>query len=142
MRTIFEWTVCGTRALKTNELQAALTLSLTTKFSNMNRIISELCGQLLYIDKDGAVQPVHLSLRDILVDDMGYTPLQLRPKLAHERLATACLRYLLSEEMRPPRHPALLLQNGSRSAFASYACSSFSEHLFSRRPYRTMCSNS
>ncbi|KAK4113314.1 hypothetical protein N656DRAFT_844254 [Canariomyces notabilis] len=130
-RAILEWTVCGTRPLSTEELQAALALDLNTKVRNVERVIEELCGQLLRIDDNRHVHILHATAREFLLSKDSHPVFQMDKDAANHHLALVCLKYLNSEEMRPPRHPALVGKPVTRSAFVDYACTSFSEHLAS-----------
>jgi WD40 repeat protein len=130
-RAILEWTVCGTRPLSTEELQAALSLDLNIKLRNMDRVIEELCCQLLTIDDNGIVQILHATAREFLLSQDSHAVFQMSKESADQHLALVCLKYLNSEEMRPPRHPALVGKPVPRSAFVDYACTSFSDHLAS-----------
>ncbi|KAK4213973.1 WD40-repeat-containing domain protein [Rhypophila decipiens] len=131
MKAIVEWAVCGTRPLHTDELQAALTIHMKANIRNVGRIVKELCGQLFKIDDRGLVQVLHATAREFLLSEECNPVFRLDRTAAHERLAVVCLTYLTSDEMRPPRHPAMLGKGAERSCFADYACTSFSEHLVS-----------
>jgi len=131
MRAMMEWAVCGTRPLHTDELQAALTLDLKTKIRNVGRAVEELCGQLLKIDDHGVVQVLHATAREFLLSQDCNPVFQIDKQTTNENLGIVCLQYLNSDEMRTPRHPALLGKQTARSEFVDYACTSFSEHLLS-----------
>ncbi len=127
-KAILEWIVCGTRPLRTAELQAILHYDLDTKIRNIERTVDELCGQLLHINND-TVRLIHATARDFLLGEDSNTIFGLDRTTTNEHLATVCLKYLTGTEMRPPRHPALISKPVSRSPFLDYACTSFSEHL-------------
>ncbi|KAM7207784.1 hypothetical protein V8F20_001826 [Naviculisporaceae sp. PSN 640] len=131
MKAIVEWAVCGTRPLHIDELQAALTLDLKTKVRNVERVVEDLCGQLFKVDGHGLVQVLHATARDFLLGIECNSIFRVDKAEANQRLAIVCLTYLTSEEMRPPRHPALLGKTNARSVFVDYACTSFSEHILS-----------
>ncbi len=132
-KAILEWTVSGTRLLRTAELQAILNYDSDTKIRNIERTIDELCGQLLYINND-MVRLLHATARDFLLSENSNPIFGLDPATANEHLAMVCLKYLTSDEMKPPRHPALISKPVSRSPFLDYACTSFSEHLAASSP--------
>ncbi|KAL8409621.1 hypothetical protein RB594_007898 [Gaeumannomyces avenae] len=133
MAALLECAVCSTRPLKVDELQACLSLQLGSRVLNIERIIDELCPQLLRVDPHGNVQLVHATVGDFLLSDDCTSAFQLQKSTAHADLATVCLGYLVEDEMRPPRHPAFASKASAqvkvRSAFADYACTSWSEHL-------------
>ncbi|KLU89997.1 hypothetical protein MAPG_08964 [Magnaporthiopsis poae ATCC 64411] len=133
MTALLEWAVCSTRPLRVDELQACLSLQLGSRVLNIERIIDELCPQLLRVDPHGNVQLVHATIGDFLLSDDCTSVFHLQKSTAHERLATVCLGYLIDDEMRPPRHPAFASKASTnvkvKSAFADYACTSWSEHL-------------
>lgn len=129
-KAILTWVVCGARSLSILELQASLKLDLTMTIRNMERTVEGLCGQLLRIDKAKTVQVVHTTVRDFLLDSELESPLAIQTDQGHQQLALVCLRYLVSDEMRPPRHRLLLQsQPSATSEFADYACTLFSEHV-------------
>jgi WD40 repeat protein len=130
-KAILVWTVCSTRPLHIEELQEAIELDIGSKVRNMKKSIQGLCGQLISVDGNNTVHTVHQTARDFLLKDKT-TEFAIDSALSHERLATACLKYLSSREMRWPRNKRLLTRDRkvSRSCFADYACRSFSEHVF------------
>ncbi|KAK4151819.1 hypothetical protein C8A00DRAFT_35538 [Chaetomidium leptoderma] len=128
IRAILEWTVCGTRPLSTAELQAVLSYDLNSKIRNVERTVDELCGQLLQIN-NGKVQMIHATARDFLLKEGSNSIFGVDRAATNQHLAIVCLKYLTDDEMRPPRHPALISKPVSRSPFVDYACTSFSEHL-------------
>ncbi len=127
---ILTWVVCGARSLSVLELQASLKLDLATGIRNVERSVEGLCGQLLRIDKTGTVHVIHTTVRDFLLDRGLESPLAIQKDQGHQRLALVCLQYLVSDEMRPPRHHSLVqVQTGTAPVFADYACTLFSEHV-------------
>jgi hypothetical protein len=128
IKSILQWSVCGVRPLSTAELHVILEYDLGSKVLNMEWAIDELCGQLLQIN-NGKVQMIHSTAREFLLQGISDSAFCFDQGAANEHLAMVCLNYLTSDEMWPPRHPALLSKQSSRSLFADYACSSFSDHL-------------
>ncbi|KAK3294140.1 uncharacterized protein B0H64DRAFT_399777 [Chaetomium fimeti] len=128
IKAILEWTVCGVRPLSTTELHAILDYDLGSKVLSMERAVEELCGQLLQIN-NGRVQMIHATAREFLLGETSNLDFRVDQGATNEHLATVCLKYLTSDEMRPPRHPALLSKRVPRSVFVDYACTYFSEHL-------------
>ncbi|KAI3320814.1 hypothetical protein HD806DRAFT_537878 [Xylariaceae sp. AK1471] len=129
-KAILTWVICGARSLTIHELQASLKLDLATHIRSVERSIDGLCGQLLRIDQVGTVQVIHTTVRDFLLDHGLDSPLAIQKDKGHQRLAVVCLRYLVSDEMRPPRNRSLVqVRSDTISAFAEYACTSFSDHV-------------
>ncbi|KAI0521378.1 hypothetical protein F5B22DRAFT_571235 [Xylaria bambusicola] len=130
-KAILTWAVCGVRNLNVLELRAALKLDLATNIRSVERSVEGLCGQLLRIDsKTGTIHVIHATVRDFLLDHELQSPLAIHKDKGHHRLAVVCLQYLVSEEMRPPRHRSLVqVQSRTTSAFADYACTLFSDHI-------------
>lgn len=114
--------------LRVAELEAILNYDLKTKIRSIERTIDELCGQLLHINNE-LVRLVHATVSGYLLSEDPTPMFRLDRAATNEHLATTCLEYLSGNEMRPPRHPALLSKPVSRSPFLDYACTSFSEHL-------------
>ncbi|KAK3905373.1 hypothetical protein C8A05DRAFT_30781, partial [Staphylotrichum tortipilum] len=127
-KVILEWVVCGTRGLHTTELEAILNYDLNTKIRNIERTVDELCGQVLHINNN-VVRLIHATAGGFLLGENSNPIFGLDRVATNEHLAAVCLEYLTGNEMRPPRHPALISKPVSRSPFLDYACTSFSEHL-------------
>ncbi|KAI0400118.1 hypothetical protein F4802DRAFT_620340 [Xylaria palmicola] len=129
-KAILTWVVCGARSFSVDELQALLKLDLGMSIRSVERSVEGLCGQLLRIDKMGTVDVIHATIRGFLLDLGLESPLAIHEDQGHERLAVVCLKYLVSDELRPPRHRSLVqVQAGPTSVFADYACALFSEHV-------------
>ncbi|KAH8678438.1 hypothetical protein BX600DRAFT_493699 [Xylariales sp. PMI_506] len=129
-KSILTWVACGTRNLKAPELQAALKLDLNRSVRNVNKTIDGLCGQLLRIDNANTIHVIHTTVQDFLLDPELDSPLAIDRSEAHTRLAIICLQFLVSDEMRPPRNPAMVQSSHAPpSDFADYACTAFSEHM-------------
>ena len=131
VKAILSWTVYCVRPLRTFELQQAVKLNIGVEVLSMRKTIEGLCGQLVYVDKNDTVRMVHPTAREFLIADT--TSEYMIPKQkGHERLAMSCLRYLSSDEMKSPRNRRFLnAPRASVSAFRDYACTAFSEHIFS-----------
>ncbi len=130
-KAILLWTVYSVRALRTSELQQALKLDIGANVLSIKKTIEGLCGQLVYVDKTDTVQIVHPTAREFLMGDTSSEYANSKQK-GHERLASSCLRYLCSDEMKSPRNRRLLnAPRGEVSVFRDYACTAFSEHVFS-----------
>lgn len=146
-KAILRWSVVSTRPLKVFELQKALNFDIGANVRSIEKSIEGLCGQLVVVDKNGAVQMVHQTARDFLLGNEE-SEFGVDIGRGHEKVAIACLEYLCSEEMKPPKNRRLI---GTRtlqtSVFRDYACkfafmafgtlklihpgTSFSEHVLS-----------
>ncbi|KAH7157921.1 hypothetical protein B0J13DRAFT_650700 [Dactylonectria estremocensis] len=131
IQAALEWTVCGTRPMTIDELQAALTLDRKSKVHNVRKIVEQLCGQLLRIDSNDVVQMIHGTARDFLLNPNSETIFAVDKAAVHQRIASVCLQYLIESEMRPPRHPMLAAPPTPPSKFANYSSTSWSDHLAS-----------
>lgn len=136
-KAILTWTVCSTRPLLLAELDAAIRIQLREHIARLDETITALCGQLVIVDKSGRVQMVHETARDFLLRGEVESEFCVRETDAHTQLVRACLTYLTSDEMKPPRtarRRSNIQSTGTKSAFCSYACTSFSYHLVRANP--------
>ncbi|KAL8646538.1 MAG: hypothetical protein Q9226_006814 [Calogaya cf. arnoldii] len=113
-------------------LREALQLDLDVEVAELEMAIASLCAQMVHVDKIGRVMIVHLTAKTFLIDDQLDSEFHVDTKLGHLRLATSCLQYLCSGQMKVPRgRRSKTKQSNSqtRSPFARYACLEFAEHL-------------
>jgi WD40 repeat protein len=130
-KAILLWTVYSARPLRTSELQEALKLDIGANVLSIKKTIEGLCGQLVYVDKNDTVQIVHATAREFLIGDTT-SEFSIPKQKGHERIALTCLRYLSGDEMKPPRNRRYLnALRAEPSKFRDYACTAFSEHIFS-----------
>ncbi|KAH8901294.1 hypothetical protein GQ53DRAFT_707603 [Thozetella sp. PMI_491] len=137
IQTILNWAVCGARPLSVDELRLALFHDINENIEGrqaMQKTIEFLCGQLLIINKHGAVQLVHSTLREFLLSKNTTCDYAVRRDEANSRLCTACLQYLSGPDMRSRSR----LMTGAKlkqsivervNAFAEYASANFTLHL-------------
>ena len=132
-RAVLTWTLCATRPLTVEELKNAIRLDLKTMVArDLEKSVSTLCCQFVFVDKHNRVHIVHETARTFLLDSNLQSEFQVQMSRGNVQLGLACLEYLTSEEMaasRKRRSSSNLLRETNKSALASYACSSFSEHL-------------
>lgn len=136
-KAILTWTTCATRPLTLVELAGAIRLDLKENVTQLDESIAVLCGQLVMVDKSGRVQMVHMTAREFLLDEKLDSDFNVRKIAAHTQLAKACLSYLVSDEMKPPRmnrKGSNANSTGKRAEFSAYACTSFSYHLARASP--------
>ncbi|ORX97796.1 hypothetical protein BCR34DRAFT_577708 [Clohesyomyces aquaticus] len=129
-KAILAWATCATRPLKLDELEGALKADIQDKLPNIEGVIRALCGQLVTIDKLRNVQMLHETAREFLLSESATSEFAVSKKEAHTRIGKACLEYLITEEMKPPR----LVRRATttprkRLAFHAYAGINFSYHL-------------
>jgi hypothetical protein len=121
-KAILRWSVVSTRPLKASELQQALNLDIGANVRSIEKSIEGLCGQLVFVDKNGAVQMVHQTARDFLLGNQD-SEFGIDVGAEHEKVAIACLKFLCSDEMKPPRNRRLLgTRTAKPSVFCDYAC--------------------
>ncbi|KAI9155777.1 hypothetical protein HJFPF1_08366 [Paramyrothecium foliicola] len=118
IEAILEWTMCGTRSLRINGLQAALSPIISSAYDGREGNKRALWPAAM----------IHATVRDYLLGPNSDSNFTMNKGDTSQHLTTMCLRYLLDDEMKPPRHPAMVSRPVSRSAFVDYACISFSEH--------------
>lgn len=130
--TILRWTVCVSRALTAGELREALRLDLGETLPQLERTASSICGNLVYVDPQSRVRPIHQTVREYLLREEKGSEFAIERSQAHSRIAQVCLRYLSGEEMRTPRHrhgSLTAARQHKRSVFADYAAKHFSDHI-------------
>ncbi|KAJ5519087.1 hypothetical protein N7453_001509 [Penicillium expansum] len=130
-KAILTWTACSTRPLKTIELSEALRLDLKDSTDSIEASIRSCCGQLVYVDAKSQVQMIHLTARDFLLQANTSLEFAVDRETGHRRLLLTCLQYLDGGEMKASRSQKSSLGSipKKRSAFVSYACDSFFEHI-------------
>ncbi|RJE21000.1 WD40 [Aspergillus sclerotialis] len=135
-KAILAWAACTVRPMKAEELEGALKLDIKSTFPKLEESIVALCGQLVVVDKFGAVQMVHETAREFLLNEDLESEFAIDKQQSHTRIAKACLIYLTGEEMKPPRtvrgSRAVII--GKRAEFSKYACTEFSYHLAKADP--------
>ncbi|KAF2649450.1 hypothetical protein K491DRAFT_550850, partial [Lophiostoma macrostomum CBS 122681] len=129
---ILTWVICAVRPLTVAELREALKLDLSDEVPELEMAISSLCAQLIHVDKMGRAMIVHLTAQTFLTNQHLDSEFRVNEKLGHLRLATTCLRFLCSNEMKVVRgRRSKWKQNQAqfRSPLTRYACLEFAEHL-------------
>ncbi|KAH8801511.1 WD40-repeat-containing domain protein, partial [Xylogone sp. PMI_703] len=132
-KAILIWVTCAMRPITIYELREALLADTKNTFFRLGESIQILCGQLVIIDRSGRLQMIHETAREFLLSNETESEFSISVTKAHTRLAKACLTYLISEQMKPPRtsRRSVIKANSisQRSKFASYACEAFSYHI-------------
>jgi WD40 repeat protein len=125
-QTVLIWTLCATRALTLDELKDAIRLDVgIVVVRDLERSISTLCSQFLFVDKQNKIQIVHETARTFLLNPDLKSEFRVQMPLGNVQLGLACLRCLTSDDM------AVRINRGGSKihALAEYASLSFSEHL-------------
>ncbi|EXJ63335.1 uncharacterized protein A1O5_11656 [Cladophialophora psammophila CBS 110553] len=130
-KAVLIWSTCAMRPLKLEELMVALNEYEGCRVPNLRAVIEGPCNGLLFIDNDGRVQLVHATAREYLLEVLE-SLFEVTHRAGHERLAITCLE-CLGKEMSASRGRYLggseYRRLRSRSVFANYASSAFSEHF-------------
>ena len=140
---VLTWSACATRPLSLEELTIAMnqydgydvtkldTVSKGYEVTSLKAIIEGPCSGLLFIDGRSHVQFVHATAREYVVGALD-SDFEVTRAAGNEKLARACLRCLV-KELAPARSHSLrgseTGQVRTRTVFAMYASSSFSEHF-------------
>ena len=129
--TILRWTVCAIRPLTVDELKEAIKLDINdTVTRDLERSVSSLCGQMVYVDRYSRVQIVHQTARAFLTQSDISSDFRIHAPTVHLQLGIVCLKYLCGDEMSKRRKSHITLSaEPSKNALANYACASFSEHV-------------
>jgi hypothetical protein len=121
-KAILRWSVVCTRPLKTPEFEQALHLDIGANVRSIEKSIEGLCGQLVFVDKNKSVQMVHQTARDYLFRNQ-LSEFRIDQGAEHEKAAITCLKFLCSDEMKPPRNRRQLSTcPAEHSALCDYAC--------------------
>jgi len=131
VQAILTWTMCATRPLTFPELQSALEVDIGEDVYRLRQAVNSMCSQLVFIDANDHVQPVHETAREYLLGDTKSEWATSRAK-GNSRLVEICLKYLTGQEMAIPRNRRTTSSHNAKqqkSPFAIYACAAFSEHL-------------
>lgn len=139
-KIILVWAACAVRPMTIGELDGALTLDIHDSFPSLEESITALCGQLVIVDKHRRVKMVHETAREFLVAGGLESEFSIETTEAHTRMARVCLKYLIGEEMKPPRNSrcrSTATLPATRLDFAAYAYTSYSYHLSRADPLAT-----
>lgn len=131
--TILRWVVCAMRPLTVDELKEAIKLDINdTVTRDLEKSISSLCGQLVYVDRHSRVLIVHETARAFLIQSELSLDFRIDAPAVHLQLGLVCLKYLSGDEMAYKKKRKSIPTLGSepkRNALAEYTWTSFSEHV-------------
>ena len=132
-RAILKWTLCASRPLTLSEMQCALKLDIGEMIHSLDRSISSVCGQLVFVDQQSRVQIIHQTARDFLLQGNLNSEFAVRKAEGHASLAIKCLESLSGTHSKGLRDQKQKFTNKRRlakdSALVEYACAFFSDHL-------------
>lgn len=133
-KAILTWTVCAMRPLTLSEMQCALKIDLNETIHNLDRSISSLCGQLVFVDQRSRIQIIHQTAAQFLLHEDLHSEFAVSKVDGHARLAIRCLEFLSGNQFKTPRGRWQKLANKPRlsddSVLADYASTFFSDHLY------------
>ncbi|KAK0619028.1 hypothetical protein B0T14DRAFT_495874 [Immersiella caudata] len=151
--SILTWVALASRPLSTLELRSAVKLDLNQTLQNVAKSAPDVCGQLVFIDRDEKVHLIHETAREFLVADEliaksdnafeGERRPFVAKKEGHTKLASLLLRYLSTEAFKSPQgstqqagvrpkgfaRPTTALPSADLSML-DYASRFFSHHLY------------
>ncbi|KAK4098485.1 hypothetical protein N658DRAFT_431842, partial [Parathielavia hyrcaniae] len=145
--SILTWVALACRPLTVGELRCAVKVDINQTLQNPTKAIPDLCGQLVFIDRQNRIQVIHDTAREFLLSASFGLALSAETKQDHTRLASLLLRYLSSDVLKPSPSPSQRnpghLKGFSKPAVApslldtsllDYACTFFSEHVCRSSP--------
>ncbi|KAF7503410.1 hypothetical protein GJ744_003893 [Endocarpon pusillum] len=137
-KAILRWTICAGRSLTTTELQEAIQRDIDDSIPIIEKMIGDVCGQLIVIEAQGKVRLVHDTARDFLLNHTLTSEFAVNKMAAHGRVAEICLQYLIEGDVRQiPRRAGQGSGTASISALHEYAHLYFSEHVVKGPPADT-----
>ena len=132
-KSILTWTVCALRPLTLLEMQSALKIDINETVQNLEKSISSICGQLIFIDHRSRIQIIHQTAADFLLKEDLCSEFSVKKVNGHGRLAVKCLEFLSGSHFKAMKGRQQKLANTARQAnefvLADYACTFFSDHL-------------
>ncbi|KAK7956103.1 uncharacterized protein PG986_005325 [Apiospora aurea] len=130
IHAIFTWAACCVRPLSLEELQAAIKIHIKADIGDMKRFVSDFCGNLVFIDRLGRLQLIHLTARELLTRDSLDSVYRVRKSDGHRALALVCIEYLVGEGTKTSRLSKVRLHDDLLQApFADYAMDNLFHHL-------------
>lgn len=133
-KAILTWTVCASRPLTLSEMQCALKLDINETVHSLDKSITSICGQLVFVDQRSRIQMIHQTARDFLLQESLDSEFAIEKSEGHMRLAVKCLDLLSGNQLSASSSQKKKL--GIKSvpikdlALADYASSFFSSHLY------------
>lgn len=93
-KCIMKWVVCAPEPLTTETIKRAVRLDIdrTILGSEPDKVISEICKNLITVDDESRVQVLHQTVREFVCS--AESNFYIDPRQAHEIIATVCLKHL------------------------------------------------
>lgn len=130
-KRIMSWIVCASvsRPMSTSEIREAVKLDVDRTLTASDDRLSQLCGDLIFVDRYSRVQVIHQTVASFLTQHES--ALRVNQATEHARIAEICLTYLTSKELMPPRarRRPIASQKIDHMTFVDYADTYFSHHL-------------
>ncbi|KAK7949341.1 NACHT and WD domain protein, partial [Apiospora aurea] len=133
VKHIITWAICSMKTLTVDEMKDVIKIGLgTTVVRDLKVHLPYLSGQFLDVDKQSNIRVVHETARAFLTMSTLNSPFRVDLPDGHRLVATTCLKYLLSEDLKySKRKRSVVASSGiSKVTIADYACQRFSEHIF------------
>ncbi|KAI4162434.1 MAG: hypothetical protein LQ342_004000 [Letrouitia transgressa] len=129
--TILRWIVCASRPLTVEELKEALRLEIEEVLPQLDKTVSTICGNLVYVDLQMRVCLAHQTVAEYLYREDIPSNVIIRRNEAHSQIAKVCLDYMQGDELKVSRHRrgSAFAKHRKRSAFSEYAIQHFSDHV-------------
>ncbi|KAK8090906.1 hypothetical protein PG994_000411 [Apiospora phragmitis] len=97
---------------------------------DMKRFISDFCGDLVFIDRLGRLQLIHLTARELLTRDSLDSVYRVRKGDGHRTLALVCIGYLVGADTKTSRVSKVQIHDDLlQTPFAEYAIDNLFHHL-------------
>lgn len=127
---VITWTICSVHLLTVDQMKDAIKLSLdTTLVRDLRTSLQYLCGQFLDVDKQSHIHVVHETARAFLTMSTLDSELRIDIAEGHQMMAMACLKYLLSDDLKYSKRRRSGTAITSKTSMADYAGLRFSEHI-------------
>lgn len=126
-QSVITWTLLSMRSLSLDQLHSALKLDSGETVHNLEKSVSFITGQLIYLAPNNRIQCIHDTARSFLTEQNDYPDLTVHKQHGNSRIASICLRFLvdnLHESLQSTR-----LDVSECVDFVAYACEYFSDHL-------------
>ncbi|KAH6621487.1 hypothetical protein B0J18DRAFT_227999 [Chaetomium sp. MPI-SDFR-AT-0129] len=149
-KSILTWVVLASRPLTTGELRCAVKLDTKQTLHNPAKAIPDLCGQLVFIDKQDKVLMIHETAREFLLDDTLDLVLSIHKQDDHTRLALLSLEYLVSGALKTAqdkpqqsnvRSKGFAKSGTTASTAVDVSLLDYTSRFFSEHLYRATSSN-
>lgn len=131
IKAIFAWATCCSRPLSLEELQAAIKVHIKADIGDMKRFISDFCGNLVFIDRLGRLQLIHLTAQELLTRDSLDSVYRVRKGDGHRTLALVGIEYFVGDDTGKALRASKvqICDDLLQTPFAKYAMDNLFHHL-------------